>query len=536
MLMIMIEVLLLSILCEGVGFFTLKWMKIEPHGFTGPIGFAVLLAVLQLVYYPAQLAGLPFTYIAVATSIVLVCALAALILCYKEVFRDLFRWDTLIVAVCVFLFLYALNRNGVSGSYADAQIDLNMICQNIGISRLNFFDPVSGAAGQEGAAKYLFLGYCHFASYFCWISSLLLNSTASALLPAATIAVCGMGMLYSILSSMLIVNMVRYFHCRNHWYESTLLLFSLLFTNSFYWKVAFAFTGSTWQGFFITMMLFAVYRWQKEKNEQLKYLLLFISASAIASSRSSLFLVLEILYMLSAFLFQRRRIRSLFDLLTFLIPSVLAVCAYLSRINAAWAWVLFLAYTLLGFIRYKKPVRRIIARTEEFFFDHAVLIFFLIIPAAFAAGSLAWHLWKQDPLTEYSRYFTDFGNSDMVKDYLFIHSGWLDNILNLLRWTGVVMLVWRSKQEEDRFVRSVVILLAVFFLNPLCMILLEKTAAGAAFYRAFEILFNPFTEILFFTQIYQVFAWTPIGQWVLEIILAGASGISLFGILSGRGL
>jgi hypothetical protein len=68
------------------------------------------------------------------------------------------------------------------------------------------------------------------------------------------------------------------------------------------------------------------------------------------------------------------------------------------------------------------------------------------------------------------------------------------------------------------------------------MILLEKTAAGAAFYRAFEILFNPFTEILFFTQIYQVFAWTPIGQWVLEIILAGASGISLFGILSGRGL
>ncbi len=37
--------------------------------------------------------------------------------------------------------------------------------------------------------------------------------------------------------------------------------------------------------------------------------------------------------------------------------------------------------------------------------------------------------------------------------------------------------------------------------------------------HAFEIIFNPFTDIMIFYWIYKQFEWTVIGQWVLELTL-----------------
>ena len=116
-------------------------------------------------------------------------------------------------------------------------------------------------------------------------------------------------------------------------------------------------------------------------------------------------------------------------------------------------------YVVFLFARYKKPLRRLITRVEDFFIDHAVLIFFIIIPGIFALGSLYLNIFKPNGFNSYSFYFWDFVHLDMVKDYIFIHSNWLDNILNVLRWLAVIMLLATAKKKEDLFLKDFIIMM-----------------------------------------------------------------------------
>ena len=121
----------------------------------------------------------------------------------------------------------------------------------------------------------------------------------------------------------------------------------------------------------------------------------------------------------------------------------------------------------------------------------------------------------------------------MVKDYLFIYSNLFDNVLNVLRWVGVVLLFVFCKKEEDRFIKTMYIIMFIFFLNPLCTVLLSKTITGIVYYRAFEIIFNPFTEIVLFYAVYKVFEWQVLGQLVVEFVLIIATGIGQIGSYYG---
>ena len=68
-------------------------------------------------------------------------------------------------------------------------------------------------------------------------------------------------------------------------------------------------------------------------------------------------------------------------------------------------------------------------------------------------------------------------------------------------------------------IRIVFLCTVIFFLNPLCMGLFTKITGPEIYANAFEILFNPFTDILIFVTIYYLFEWKVIGQWVLELSL-----------------
>ena len=63
--------------------------------------------------------------------------------------------------------------------------------------------------------------------------------------------------------------------------------------------------------------------------------------------------------------------------------------------------------------------------------------------------------------------------------------------------------------------------MVVFFVNPLCLGLLTRIAEMTNCSYAFEILFNPFTDVMIFYWIYTQFEWTVVGQWILELSLIG---------------
>ena len=485
-----------------------------------------MLACFQLLIYPAQLLNLPFVLVEAAGILVLAAGLVFTIRERREVLRQLRTFRTFWVLGSAVLFFIVFSRCYIDLDFSDSATYLNYIAQNINASHLNLFNPTNGITGQEWDVLYLFQGFYHFGSFLCW----LINAPYYLLhrgmeISNLVISVWTLGLLYNILSSMLIINMVRYFQFKNRLFKFSLLTFSLFFTNFFYWKTAFAFYGNTYRGLFVTMLLFCIYRWIREDNDQIRYLILFIAGAGLASSSSYLFLSFEILYSLAAFLFCRRKPHALRMMLEVIAPVVLYAGAFLSRGHAAAAAALVLLYLALLLLMRTKAVKGLTDLLGSFFSAHAIAIFFIGIPALAAAGSfwIRWHTPNLENTYYYSHYFWNFRRIDMVKDYLFVYSGWLDNLLNALRWTGVILLILRYRTEEERFIRDLLILMITFFLNPLCTILLSRTITGIVYYRAFEIMFNPLTEILLFREIYLSLRDRTLLQELLEIILAGSA-------------
>ncbi len=517
----------LIICSEGVGYFGLKVLKVRQKGYAAPVGFAMILAVCQLFYYPAQLFNLSFKSIIVVTSVVFLLALVLTIMNIKQVLKNLIRPRTLIVLVSFIIFFTVLKMCSIDMEYSDSATYLNYISFNINAPNLNLYDFTTGIRGEEWSVLYLFQGYYHFVSYVCYFINIpyyLLGSTSEV--ANMVIAVYGMGILYQVLSTMFILNVVESFHLRNHWFAFSLLVFILFYTNFSYWNISFAFYGNTYRNLFIMETIAILYYWFKQEDEQIKYLSIFTVMAGLASSSSFLFMSFAVLYSLAAFLFHSKKFRSLFDMTTLIGPLVFYVCAYISRSHTALSVVIFVLYLVYLVARYKKPVRKIVQRCEEFFIDHAILIFFILIPGIFALGTLYLNVFKPNGFNNYSFYFGDFVHLDMVKDYIFIHSNWLDNILNVIRWVSVILVLVTAKKKEDLFMKDFIIMMLIFFLNPLCTTMLVNTVAGIVFYRNFMTLFNAFTEIVLFIYLYRMFEWNVVGQWVLEIALCATTVIS----------
>ena len=163
---------------------------------------------------------------------------------------------------------------------------------------------------------------------------------------------------------------------------------------------------------------------------------------------------------------------------------------------------------------------------ETFFLDHYRKIFFLIGPILLMLGTLFLRFIVPENASLY-RSFLNYLTAKPVNYYFFIHSNWLEIILSAIRWIGVIIFVWQShKREEDKWIRTLLILMVIWFVNPLTMGLLVKICGLNALTLGFEILFNPLTDLLSFIAIYRLFQWTVIGQWVLELVLVFAT---LFG-------
>ena len=80
-------------------------------------------------------------------------------------------------------------------------------------------------------------------------------------------------------------------------------------------------------------------------------------------------------------------------------------------------------------------------------------------------------------------------------------------------------------------IRSLMILMLVLFLNPLCTIAISRILAGSLYYRGFDILFNPFTIMLILAYLYHFLEWQVFWQWILELFLIINASMTIYLIL-----
>ena len=171
--------------------------------------------------------------------------------------------ETMIVLLCVFLFLLTVfRREGVLGTSMETAFSLK---------------PLS----ELKTPKYQ--GYYHFALYFAWLADL--PHRLSASFPQVNVSaaeIYGLGLFYVLVSTMLIIDVVRGFKLKNHWFEFSLFAYLLLNGNYTAWSKNTAWLGTSWLILFTALSIMVAHSYLRDDNEQIKYLLLPVFGAFLA--------------------------------------------------------------------------------------------------------------------------------------------------------------------------------------------------------------------------------------------------------------
>lgn len=492
--MMVLIVCLLVVLMASAGFgaqLRQYFPKLKEEYFF-PLGFALLLMILQLVYYPAMFFHWSSTYEHVVSLLVLLvgCGLTIRHICLikQELWRKRSCW--LLLSFGVFLLVFY--HSSIEIAYSDSQMYLNYMSQNVHASKINLFHIWTGQWGKEWDSIYLFQAYYHFGSFLSW----LVNQLGS--LEFITIQTWGLGILYSLTSAGFLVNFA-YRLGKDFFRTSLLCLFGLLYLNFYYWRVAFAFYGNTFRTMYIAAHLYYLYLYFKE-DEKYKWLCVILSFAGIATSSSYLFIAFAMNYALMTFLFWYKGKGSIAEMADFVLPMVLYAFALFSRGNFWIAVLLGLLAIIYYVFRKQSFMLRWIEKWEVFLQKHSFTIFLFGAAVLLAIGGAIYYF-VLNPHYEYNyrHYFQNHQLYDMIKDYFFVYSGKTQKVLNLLRW-GAVILLLLSKREDNYvlFAKKYIWVLLLVFLSPLSTVAIAKLMASNVYYRTFDALFNPFTEMLLF--------------------------------------
>lgn len=489
--------LALVILFEGVGAWALNQLKIQNNGFSAPYGAAVIFSALELAYFPAMLKHLPFYYVKIVTMAVLAICIVLWCLAGKKTWRRIFKPDMLIVLASAILYTFIFQNYG-------SFMDLSKI-NDLLMMRSNADAAMIELGGER------LQGYSLFGSIMIWMFPKNIELPVYAL-----------GVFAQMIAAMLTLNIVRSFQLKNPWLRFTLIVFAIFYNNFYSWKIIGSFKGENWQVIFTAMMIYVAWSWLQEKNEQIKYFMMFVMGAGMFSSSGFLMISIEILYGLVVFLFRVRKIRSLFDLTTFLIPIVIYLSGWLWFLSRGFAWLLLLGYTFFCFYRYKRSVYHRMIWLENTLIEYSWQIFYVGIPIAFLIGTFILRFYFPSLGIPYS-YYRMFFQRNPVRVYLFLSHSFLDSVMAVIRWLGLVVFLIHAETIEERMIKYLFLCMVVFFINPLCMGMLGRISGLEMYADAFDILFNPFTDLLLFIAIYRLCEWQVLGQWVLELCLVFAT-------------
>jgi hypothetical protein len=484
----------------GFGILLQNVFKVNSERFSTPIGFAALLFTLQMLYYPIQLFNLSSFWIHSLSLLVYIILFFYSLFVIVKILKQVFQWDTIWIFIYFIFFLFVFYNMSISIPRADGQMYLNYIAQNVDIDNLNMFNLWTGQTGSEFVSIYLFQGYYHFAAFVVKsIEFLALNLSIGSKVDTIVIILWIFTSLYAIISSMFIINIIRGFKYKHPMIPILLIIFTLFFTNFYYWKVAFAFYGNTWRSLFMAMFLYFIYKFITTQNRSYIVLGTIVFGASIAASSSSLFIGFAIL-LASVYAMLKSGSKTTFQDASYLgLSMVIYVLALMYNDHYSVFLVLLpigVAYYGLHWLPvFKKPM----VMFNEFLIKHSSFIFICILP--FIAIVYSFNDMQIDPNYPWNfyHYFNDHASYDMVKNYIFLHSDWVDNGLNVLRWTSIGLIIFNSnKQDSERYFLRYFLLLLVFFVNPLTTSFISRMFASNVYYRAFESMFNVFSETFLF--------------------------------------
>lgn len=149
MIKIGIVVLLVLFISSAYGISLNKRINYKLNDFVTPVGFALLMMLLQIAYYPAMLFNLPSTYEHIVSIVVFAIGIYIGIKNIKMVIEEYNKKRSLIILASFALFIFVFYQCYIDIAFSDSQMYLNYMSQNINTDHINLFHLWTGETGKN---------------------------------------------------------------------------------------------------------------------------------------------------------------------------------------------------------------------------------------------------------------------------------------------------------------------------------------------------------------------------------------------------
>lgn len=467
---------------ELIGRYILYLLKIDNIKCSFGIGLIVFLSYSYIATSLITALNCSFYIVGILYSLFfLMCTILIIKNRNKMNFKiDLVNLICLIGFVIIMLF-FAYNTTLGNLNGFDSTYYINLVTSNIKANPMNYFYYSNSIAPTYVSKHYTFQTFYYIASYISYIFGSIINIFHKTYYQTTYIWV--FQILFNCFFCSLIMNAIYSMNNNKNYFSVLILLLFFVFTyGRIYYYNVFGFYGNTYRIITVGYSTYILYLLTKSSKHDGLMMLFVISLLASASvSSSALFIDIVIMYG-SYFILSNKYNNilkyyaiALFFIFVNLFTAVfsynVAVCVLIAFIISIFLYI------------FSIPINSILSKKKFMFFIIIVSTFIMFISSLITTGNLF----------DFNAFFVNISEvSDMTINYFNI--GLSQKLFYLKIFILLLIFLSFIAVKKEPFIMFVMILFVCIF-NPFCCSFIFKIFK--VFYRAFDIVVNPFTIVLY---------------------------------------
>lgn len=515
--------------CYLVGNLILEKLKLEFNKYLVTfIGYISIIAIFQILYYPAMLLQLPSLYITIVGVIITFTLIILDIKYFKKIknyYNDKYIWGILFIAF-IFFFLY-MRTVPEDYFYYDDSFYFPLMYHNANTEKLFSIEPRVGTEVESITVYYMYQGYYLIGSFFISIFNLfkdLMNLKFSYV----SIVLYFMSVPTFTMLTYVMIGLLK----ENNLNKIEKILFSLcclfyiiflpidsnIYNNIFMTGYSGVFSSLT---VIYPFLMYIVLNNYKHKNY--KYLLIILFFALLSFASFHLFNILIILFVMFFLQIINNSKINYNDYLLMFFPVLLYLSAFLINNNYI-STVVFLIIIICYYLYFKVNKKIDINNLNRYNkFLKPILFCISLFPVI---ASILMLVLKENIKvntlyyveTLINDFFPVFGNYNFHYSYIPI------TILYIIIVYLLIYNIYKRKYSyDDKKTIWFIILTCLIFLNPLAIPFISTAMTSEVFSRIFPLVFNPLVLYIILKPIITEIKWKKTLSILMILFIIGIS-------------
>lgn len=480
--------LLLIIYFEILGQSLGSFLHIKKDTFSFLLGYVSFIAVCYITTSILTALNCSFYLTFIIYSLIFT---SSFYLIYKNIksFRINFSFYNILLLIIslVVLMYFSLNTSLGDLNGFDSTHYLNMVTGNIGLKELNLNNVVFGTNDHNISYQYTFQSYYYLVSVLIYIFQKIVCLLGQEFFSSIGYIWCFQILFYVSFVTLIINSLEKYFKGNYFAHVSLLFLFVLTY-GKLYFNSAFGFYGNTIRTMFIAFAIYHLVEYfdNKDKNEKTVFTISMLAACGTSSS--AVFMIFFTYFAL--FFLEIDDDNNLFKeyAIILFIPMVNLFTVVMNNI----IYSLLVSIILVLCLYFGNDIFISVIRKYRLKYPLLILSFLLMFILSYRVTN---------NIFDFSAFLNN-GNEryDMTLNYFDLNLGYYST--KIYKVVSLIsLLLYLLLHYKDKYSKIILILIIVFF-NPFCCSFINSV--NVVYYRAYELILNPFTVIFFINSVLNI--------------------------------